>query len=64
MKKQSFKDLTVAELNERVAEEKANLTKLTLNHAVSAIENPLAIRYSRRNVARLLTEINKRNKSN
>lgn len=55
--------LSVAELHDKVKEEKANLNKLNVNHAVSPVENPIKIRSTRRNVARLLTELNKRNKA-
>jgi large subunit ribosomal protein L29 len=60
MKQTEIISLTDAELNERLAEEKAQLTKLELNHSVSPIENPLKIRSSRRTIARILTEIGSR----
>lgn len=60
MKQKDITGLTDSELNERLAEEKAQLTKLQLNHSVSPIENPLKIRTSRRTIARLKTEIGSR----
>ncbi len=53
-------DLSVAELNERLAEEKNQLVRLKLNHAVSQVENPSKIRAYRRSIARILTELRKR----
>ena len=60
MKQKEITGLTDTELTERLAEEKAQLAKLQLNHSVSPIENPLKIRSSRRTIARLLTEIGSR----
>lgn len=60
MKQTEIIGLTDAELKERLAEEKGQLTKLQLNHSVSPIENPLKIRSTRRTIARLLTEIGSR----
>jgi ribosomal protein L29 len=36
---------------------------MTLNHAISPVENPAVIRANRRNIARLLTEVNNRKKA-
>jgi large subunit ribosomal protein L29 len=33
---------------------------MKMNHAISPLENPLIVRTTRKNVARLATEINKR----
>lgn len=61
MKQKDIKELSTAEISERISEENAQLTKLKLNHAVSPIENPLKIRSTRRTIARLQTELHKRN---
>ncbi len=55
--------LSTAELQEKVREEKSVLTKLKLNHTVAPIENPIKIRDTRKTVARLATELTKRNKA-
>lgn len=60
MKQEIVKDLTTAELNEKLAVEKELLTRLKLSHAVSPVENPMKIRESRKAVARLNTELRKR----
>lgn len=62
MKQKEIKDLTLSEINDRLKEEKGQLEKLKLNHAVSPIENPLKIRSTRRTIARLQTELVKRSK--
>jgi large subunit ribosomal protein L29 len=61
MKNSEILELTTEELNARVGEERANLTKLKFAHAVSAIENPTRISKVRKDIARLNTELTKRN---
>lgn len=63
MENKEIKGLSDQELQERIREEKANLGKMKLNHAVSPVENPSLIRANRRNVAKMLTEANARKKS-
>ena len=63
MKNKDIVALSTAELQEKIREEKSVLTKLKLNHTVSPIENPIKIRDTRKAVARLATEITKRNKA-
>ncbi len=60
MKIQEIRDLSTTDLKERLAEERKSLNKLKMNHAVSPVENPLSIRDSRRTIARMLTELRKR----
>lgn len=63
MKNKEIVGLSDQELMDKIKEEKAGLNKLTLNHAVSPVENPAKIRADRRNIARLNTEVNKRKKA-
>ncbi|MCG3164850.1 MAG: 50S ribosomal protein L29 [Bacteroidia bacterium] len=60
MKQSVIKETTVQDLRDKLAEETALLAKLKLNHAVSPIENPLKIKATRKNVARIQTELRKR----
>ena len=60
MKKSEIKDLTTEEIREKIEAEKAALNKMKMNHAVSPLENPMLIRTTRRNIARLMTELRKR----
>lgn len=55
MKTSEIRELTAAEIIERVDAEKANLAKDKINHAVSPAENTTTIKNSRRNIARMLT---------
>ena len=63
MKNKDIVALSTAELKEKIKEQKSVLTKLKLNHTVAPIENPIKIRDTRKAVARLATEITKRNKA-
>ncbi|MCQ4875717.1 MULTISPECIES: 50S ribosomal protein L29 [Odoribacteraceae] len=60
MKTSEIKDLTTEEIREKIEAEKAALNKMKMNHAVSPLENPMLIRLTRRNIARLMTELRKR----
>ena len=60
MKNSEIVELSTEDLTARLAEEKAALNKLKFAHAVSAIENPNVIKAARRNIARISTEISKR----
>ena len=60
MKQEVVRELSTNEIRERLEEEKKQLTKLKLNHAVSPLENPNKIKAYRKTIARLVTEIRKR----
>ena len=60
MKNTELIELTGKELNERLDNEKDYLLRLRLNHAISPLDNPMKIKESRRNIGRIMTEINKR----
>ena len=55
MKSAEIKDMSVQDLQERIATEKANLSQLKVQHAVQPVENPSIIKKSRRDIARMLT---------
>ncbi len=60
MKQEVIREFSTAELLERLEEERKQLTKLRINHAVSPLENPNKIKHYRRTIARMLTELHKR----
>jgi len=60
MKQKEIKDLSVAELQEKLSQTKKTYNDLKMAHSISPIENPLQIRTVRRVVARLATELTKR----
>ncbi len=60
MEQKVIRELTSGEILERLDEEKRQLTKLKLNHAVSPLENPNKIKAYRKTIARLETELRRR----
>ena len=60
MKTSEIKELTNKEIAERIQSETENLVRLKLNHAVSPLDNPMKIKESRRNIARLKTILRNR----
>ena len=61
MKSAEIKDMSVQDLQERIAAEKAKLAQLKVQHAVSPVENPSIIKKSRRDIARMLTILRQKN---
>lgn len=55
MKASEITSLTTAQIEEKVAALKSELQKMKLTHAISPIENPMKIRQTRKDIARLLT---------
>ncbi|MBO0321733.1 50S ribosomal protein L29 [Muricauda sp. CAU 1633] len=60
MRQSEIKELSIEELKERLGEFKKQHADLKMAHAVTPLENPLQIRKVRRTVARLATELTKR----
>ncbi|HUH51460.1 MAG TPA: 50S ribosomal protein L29 [Flavobacterium sp.] len=60
MKQSEIKNLSVAELQEQLAQLRKTYAELKTAHVVSPIQNPLQIRAVRRSIARVATEITKR----
>jgi large subunit ribosomal protein L29 len=60
MKTVEIREFTTKEIEERVDAESAMLAKLSMNHAVSPLDNPQKIKVIRRDVARMKTELRKR----
>jgi large subunit ribosomal protein L29 len=60
MKTSEIKELTTPEIVEKLQVEKENLVRLKLNHAVSPLDNPMKIKNSKRNIARLNTILRER----
>ena len=60
MKQEVIRELSTEELQERLETEKFQLNKIKLHHAVSPIENPQKIKETRKVIARINTELRKR----
>ena len=55
-----LKDAGQADLTARIQEDEMRLKKLQFGHAISPLENPMSIRELRKDIARLKTELHKR----
>ncbi|MDE7427379.1 MAG: 50S ribosomal protein L29 [Muribaculaceae bacterium] len=64
MKKENFKDLSTADLQERLAQMEKDYLQLKVNHSVTTIDNPAKITADRRNIARVKTELRQRELNN
>ncbi|WP_313803659.1 50S ribosomal protein L29 [Flavobacterium sp.] len=60
MKQSEIKNLSAAELQGQLSQLKKTYTDLKNAHAISPIENPLQLRTVRRSIARVATELSKR----
>ncbi|MFT4678503.1 MAG: large subunit ribosomal protein L29 [Flavobacteriales bacterium] len=60
MKAAELHDLTVSDLMEKLDSERSSYEKLRFQHNISNMENPTVLKESRRNIARILTELNAR----
>jgi large subunit ribosomal protein L29 len=58
--KKSIQGLNDADLQARINEDEQRLKKLEFAHAISPLENPMSIRGLRKEVARLKTELKKK----
>jgi large subunit ribosomal protein L29 len=57
MKSTDIKALSLVELKEKIGSEKETLRKMKFAHQVSAIENPMKMKETRKLIARLKTEL-------
>jgi large subunit ribosomal protein L29 len=60
MKISEIRELSTPDLLERIDTEKTMLVRLKLNHAISPLDNPQKIKLTRLTIARLNTELRKR----
>lgn len=60
MKNSEIIQMTTAELKEKVEMEKTALNKLSMNHTITPMENPMQLRAARKTIARMMTELRKR----
>jgi len=60
MKQSEIKEASTAELQERLVDSKKAFSELKMAHAITPLENPVQLRTQRRAVARIATELNKR----
>ena len=60
MKIQVLTDMPINELHDFLDTEREKLVKMKMSHAVSPLENPMQIKFARKTVARIMTELSRR----
>jgi large subunit ribosomal protein L29 len=60
MKAQDFTQLSDADLTERLTQVREELHKMRFSHTIAGLENPNTLRTKKKEVARLMTELNAR----
>lgn len=60
MKQEEISKLSAKDLQDQISNRSEQLQKMKLGHSVSPMENPLQIKHLRRSIARLKTELTKR----
>ena len=60
MKQAEVKEASTADLKENLAELRAAFSDMRMAHAISPLENPMQLRMHRRSIARIETELTKR----
>ena len=60
MKQSEINQLSTTELQEKLGEMQKSYADLRMAHGLSPLENPLQLRHIRRTVARIATELTKR----
>jgi large subunit ribosomal protein L29 len=60
MKKADLSQTSTADLQEKLKEERNTLDKMFFTHAISPVENPMRIPLTKKSIARMLTELRKR----
>ncbi|MBO7074785.1 MAG: 50S ribosomal protein L29 [Bacteroidales bacterium] len=60
MKKEAINELSTADLMERIDATRDQYVKMKMQHAVSPLDNPNKLGETRKQLARMLTELTKR----
>ena len=60
MKIAEIREIATNELAERIEAEVANYNQMVLNHSISPLENPAQIKQLRRTIARMKSELRRR----
>ena len=60
MKQQEITGMSVEDVRDQLSNLSEQLAKMKLTHKIAPMENPMQIRYMRKTIARLQTELTKR----
>ena len=63
MKISEVREMSVADLRDRIAVEKANLDTMKMNHAISPLEDTSKFKKTRQDIARMITILAEKEKS-
>ena len=64
MKISEIREMSVADLRDRIAVEKANLDTMKINHAISPLEDTSKFKKTRQDIARMMTVLAEKEKQN
>ncbi len=64
MKISEVREMSVADLRDRIAVEKANLDTMRINHAISPLEDTSKFKKTRQDIARMMTVLAEKEKQN
>lgn len=59
-RREDIAQMSVADLKQKINDDRERFRSMRFNHAVSPLENPMMLRTLRREIARLETEVRKR----
>jgi len=62
MKQEEIIQFSLEDLKDKISETQEKFSKMKLSHAVATLENPIQLKYLRRDIAKLKTELTKREK--
>jgi large subunit ribosomal protein L29 len=63
MKAKEIREMSLQDLRERIETEKQNLSVTKMNHVISPLDNTSVIAKSRRDIARMITILQEREKA-
>ena len=64
MKISEVREMSVADLKDRIAAEKANLDSMKINHAISPLEDTSKFKKTRTDIARMMTVLAQKENQN
>lgn len=64
MKASEARDMSVADLRDRIAVEKSNLDTMKINHTISPLEDTSKIRKTRKDIALMITILAEKERQN
>ena len=62
MKISEVREMSVADLRDRIEVEKANLDSMRINHAISPLEDTSKFKKARKDIARMITVLEQKEK--